>query len=266
MAAGYLLDDQLVLIGPPRVVGFGDARFAVREMHRDHANAIIRRSHYSKTFVANSYVHLGVEIDGDRIGVLQFGYAMNPASAGGVVEGTANDEYLELNRMWLDDWASSRSESRAIAYAMRYIRRAWPKVRWVQSFADERCGLFGTVYQAANFDFVGEHVSTFWELDGETFHNILMTTKGPRAGQRGLYLQANRERAQRRELRQFRYLYFMAPRFRRGLKLPVLPYPKATRPSDEPAPRGCEPGVTPGGRSNLIVEPGSKVVRMAGSG
>lgn len=230
MPASYLLDDQLMLMGAPRVCGFGDDAFQVREIHRDQANALIRRNHYSHSIVNNSYVHLGVFIAGELYGVLQFGYAMNPASGANIVAGTPNDGYLELNRMWLDDWAPKNSESRAISYAIRYIRRAWSKVRWIQSFADERCGLNGTVYQACNFVYAGEHTSTFWEIDGEYFHKILLTTTTRKAGQRGAWAKANADRARPHELRQFRYLFFMAPRFAKGLQLPLQPYPKATRP------------------------------------
>lgn len=246
----YILDDQMALFGARRVRGFGTEAFRVEEIHRDRANAIVRRHHYSKRVVANSYVHLGVFLGRELYGVLQFGYAMNPASGAGVVEGTPNDGYLELNRMWLDDFAPPNSESRAIGHAIRYIRRAWPKVRWIQSFADERCGLNGKVYQACNFGFFGEHTSIFWDLDGETFHNIAATTTGPKGGARARWLRDNLHRAERRELRQFRYLFFMAPRFRRRLRLTEQPYPCATRPSDEPGSTRCEPSATLGGRSN----------------
>ncbi|MBJ7446872.1 MAG: hypothetical protein JHC81_04995 [Brevundimonas sp.] len=248
-APAYLID-QLALFGAAPVIGFGSPEFQVREIHRDRANAIIRRHHYSHKIVNNAYVHLGVFIDGDCYGVLQFGYAMNPASAGSVVEATGNDEYLELNRMWLDDFAPRNSESRAVSYAIRYIRRAWPKVRWIQSFADERCGLNGTVYQACNFDFAGGHVSTFWELDGEMFHNIAATTTGEKGGPRSRWLRDNLHRATRHDLRQFRYLFFLKPRFRKGLRLTLQPYPKAIRPGDAPATSGCEPSSTLGDRSN----------------
>jgi hypothetical protein len=38
-----------------------------------------------------------------------------------------------------------------ISYAVRYIRSKFNKIKWIQSFADERCGGFGIVYQGANF-------------------------------------------------------------------------------------------------------------------
>ncbi len=100
-----------------------------------------------------------------------------------------------------------------------------PQVRWIQSFADERCGRWGVVYQAANFLYVGFHHSTFYRLDGEWFHKILATSKRA-GGVRGAYLRANLDRAEKRIFRQFRYVYFIRPGARRHLRLPVRPYPK----------------------------------------
>jgi hypothetical protein len=50
------------------------------------------------------------------------------------------------------------------------------------------------------------------------------------------------------------YLYFMAPRFAKGVKLKERPFPKplyAARPLDEQGSPLCEAGATPAGRSNL---------------
>jgi hypothetical protein len=255
MSAAYILGDQSEMFGAVRAVGFGGDDFRVEEIYRDRANAIIVRNHYSGKFVNNSYVHLGVFIADELMGVLQFGYAMNPASGSSVVSDTANDEYLELNRMWMDDFAPHCGESRAISYAIKYIRRAYPKVRWIQSFADERCGLNGKVYQAANFGFYGHHVSVFWEADGEYFHNIVATTETSKAGNKALKRwQAVKHRAIRHELRQFRYLFFMAPRFARKCRLERKPFP-AVGPEDAPETIGCEGGATPPDRSNLPAKP-----------
>lgn len=223
---GYILGRQEEMFGASEVVGFGCNAFCVREIPRQQANAIVKRNHYSHKVVNNSYVHLGVFVSGELLGVLQFGYAMNPSSGSSVVDGTENNEYLELNRMWLDDFAPHCSESRAISYAIKYVRRAYPKVRWVQSFADERCGLNGKVYQAANFGFYGSHVSVFWEADGEYFHNIVATTESSKAGNLALQRwKVVKDRAIRHELRQFRYLFFMAPRFAKKCRYKRLPFP-----------------------------------------
>lgn len=225
MAKGFILSAQDSLFGQPDVIGFGDDSFFVREIDRDRANAIIKANHYSGKFYSATYIHLGLFIDGEIYGVLQFGYAMNPASMGGVVEGTEIDEYLELNRMWLDDFAPHCSESRALSYAIKFIRRKYPKIKWIQSFADERCGKFGAVYQASGFRYFGEHQAVFWELDGVVYHNSLMT-RDPNLSKSAAVLQDGKGRAVSSSLRQFRYLYFMQPRFAKGVKLREQPFPK----------------------------------------
>lgn len=222
--SGFFYSDQARIWGERSVIGFGDDSFLVREMDRKKANEIVRSNHYSRVVYAGSYIHLGVYAP-TLLGVLQFGVAMNPASQASVVADTKPEEYLELNRMWLSDKLPRNSESRAIAAAFKYIRRAWPSVAWVQSFADERCRRFGVVYQACNFLYCGEHDSVFWEIDGEWFHNSLMS-RDPSLTPKAAYVQANKERAVAHTLRQFRYLYFLKASFRARLLLKVLPYPK----------------------------------------
>jgi len=210
-------------------IGYGNNTFSVQEIPRRAAVEMIRANHYSRTVVNNSTLHLGVFIDGGWFGTLQFGYLKNPRTMERIVAGTAIDEYLELNRMWLDDAAVRNSESRAISHAIRYIKAARPRVKWIQSFADERCGRWGVVYQAANFLYCGHHTSNFYELDGETYHAQQMTVRDPKylgKGTRARHLQENRHRATKQACKQFRYLYFIDRRVRPNLRFPVLPYPK----------------------------------------
>jgi hypothetical protein len=222
---GYIYDDQGALFGSPDVIGFGSSDWNVKEIERNLANEIIVKNHYSGNFYKATYIHLGVFIDGELLGVLQYGYAMNPASCSSVVAGTERDEYLELNRMWLDDKAARNSESRAISYSFKYIKGRYPKIKWVQSFADERCGGFGLVYQACSFGFYGEHKSLFWTLDGEVFHNSLMT-RNPELSKSAKKLQENKERATSEELRQFRYIRFINKRYKGKCLLDEKPYLK----------------------------------------
>lgn len=225
MHKDLIYDNQQTLFGAREIIGFGSDDWHVKEIDRKLANDLIVKNHYSKKFYNATYIHLGVFICGELLGVLQYGYAMNPASCGSVVEGTQMDEYLELNRMWLDDKAERNSESKAISYSLRYIRSKFPKIKWIQSFADERCGCFGIVYQAASFSFYGEHVSTFWTVDGEVYHNSLMT-RDPKLSKSAKLLQDNKERATSEELRQFRYIKFIDKRWKKKCLLKEQPYPK----------------------------------------
>jgi hypothetical protein len=150
---------------------------------------------------------------------------MNPASCGSVVKDTAMDEYLELNRMWLDDIAPRNSESMSIAYSIRYIRSKFPKINWIQSFADERCGCFGIVYQSANFEYYGEHNALFWTIDNEIYHNSLMT-RNPKLSKSAAFIQQNKDRATSEVLRQFRYIYWINQKSKKNVLLKRMPYPK----------------------------------------
>ncbi len=213
------------IYGHGGVAGFGARDFHVAQVPSRLARQVIIEHHYSGRVVQNSYVHLGVFREGVMEGVLQFGYSMNPAHADKVVAGATSKTHLELNRMWLADAAPRNSESRALSHAMKYLRQAMPHVEWVQSFADERCGCLGVVYQAANFLYLGSHRTAFYELDGQIYHPMLMTAHG-KNGRRGPYLLANRHRATRHSLRQFRYIFFLRKAARRRLKMRVRPYPK----------------------------------------
>ena len=231
MEKGLIYDNQLSLFGKPEIIGYSNGNLEVREIERERANAIIIKNHYSHKVYNASYIHLGVFVDNNLVGVLQYGSAMNPASGNSVVEGTQIENFLELNRMWIDDSAGNTSESQAISCSIRYIKHRYPKVKWIQSFADERCGCYGIVYQACSFAYYGEHINIFWELDGEYYHNINMTIA--KDSQRYInnvggarFLQENKERATMHELRQFRYIKFIDKSWKKRCRLKEMPYPK----------------------------------------
>lgn len=227
MKKQYIYSTQNSLWGDAECLGFGSEEFYVKEIDRKLANDLIVKNHYSGKFYNGTYIHLGIFVNEEIKGVLQYGYAMNPASCGSVVTGTQKDEYLELNRMWIADNVGEYPESRAISCSIKYIKRKYPKIKWIQSFADERCGGFGIVYQACSFSYFGEHKSDFWELDGETFHNSIKTSE--KAGKRGYNLlndPANKERVKKYSLRQFRYIKFLDQREKKKCTLKEQLYPK----------------------------------------
>lgn len=214
-----------------QITGYGCDELYVAVIDCWLARLVISSKHYSHRFVNNTYLHLGVFAGRDRlVGVLQFGYALNPASGRNVVIGTGNREYMELNRMWVHDSQPHNTESRIISYALRYIKHAYPAVKWIQSFADERCGRAGVVYQASNFECIGTHLSTFYELDGEFYHAICMNTV-TRGGKRSEVLHANRHRAIAHQFKQYRYIRFLDKRARallnsKKFRVQALPKPE----------------------------------------
>ena len=225
MKKQYIFNKQSTIWGESECIGFGTDKFYVKEIDRNLANKIIKQNHYSKKIYNGTYIHLGVFHNNVLKGVLQYGYAMNPASCGSVVKGTEIKEYLELNRMWIDDNCIEYAESQAISYSIKYIKRKYKKIKWIQSFADERCGGFGIVYQACSFDYYGEHNSVFWTLDGEIYHNSLMT-RNPKLSKSAAFIQANKKKATSQTLRQFRYIKFLFNNQKKNCLLKQKPYPK----------------------------------------
>lgn len=206
---GYIFSDQIPMFGHKDIIGYGTDNFYVKEIERDLAYDIIIKNHYSKKgdSIAHNRINLGVFIGNKLLGVLQYGYAMNPASCDSIVKGTKTSDYLELNRMWLsDNIGVNYPESKAISYSVKYIKGKLKKIRWIQSFADERCGGLGIVYQASNFRYYGLHISTFWEIDGEVYHNSIITNGKRKAKSK---LESKLKEAKKMELRQFRYIYFI---------------------------------------------------------
>ncbi len=126
-------------------------RIVVKPIGSADARRIIKALHYSGKVVNNSCVHLGVFLDGRCGGAMQFGPSLDKRKMIGLVEGTLWNEFVELNRMAFADWLPRNSESRAIGYAMKWLRATYPWLKWVVSFADAtQCG-DGTIYRASGF-------------------------------------------------------------------------------------------------------------------
>jgi hypothetical protein len=223
----YIYKNQSSLWGEPECIGFGTDEFYVKEIDKKLSKNIIIKNHYSKKVCndATTHIHLGVYYNNILKGVLQYGYAMNPQSMSSVVAGTKLNEYKELNRMWIDDNCKKYAESQAVSYSIKYIKKKYKNVKWIQTFADERCGGFGIVYQACSFDFYGEHTSIFWEFEGEIYHNSIITNNS-RNKKRELEKRGFSKKAIKKTLRQFRYIKFIDKRAKKNCLLKEKPYLK----------------------------------------
>lgn len=145
----------------------------VKPISAADANRIVKALHYSGKVVQNSQLHLGVFLNGRCGGAMQFGPSLDKRKIQGLVRGTLWNEFIELNRMAFADWLPRNSESRCIGYAMRWIRKTYPHIKWVVSFADgTQCG-DGTIYRASGFVLTGiKENDQIWEApSGETFND-----------------------------------------------------------------------------------------------
>ena len=137
---------------------------------------------------------------------------MNPNSSKNIVKKSTSNCCLELNRMWIDDNCIKYAESQAISYSIKYIKRKFKKIKWIQSFADERCGGFGIVYQACSFNYYGEHLSEFYILDNIYYHSTYFTNTSGKSASKSKKAKLIRKKineCKKVKLRQFRYIKFL---------------------------------------------------------
>ena len=200
------------------------------------AAALVKRVHYSGKIVQNSQLHLGVFLNGRLEGAMQFGPSLDKRKIQGLVENTGWNGFLELNRMAFSEALPRNSESRAIGIAMRLIRKAYPHIEWIVSFADgAQCG-DGTIYRASGFVLTGirENKSIWIFPDGEAVADMGIKTGYEWQRKKfGKVLLANEALKEAKRLGakpipgfQLRYLYFINPEARQRLTVPILPFSK----------------------------------------
>lgn len=215
-----------------------------------NANALVKRVHYSGKVVQNSQLHFGVFLGGRLEGVMQFGPSLDKRKIQGLVKNTLWNGFIELNRMAFSDRLPRNSESRAIGIAMRLIRKHYPHIEWVISFADgTQCG-DGTIYRASGFVLTGIKVNTqVWAApDGSTHSRTALTdnhspgsklraqavisrttvTKGGNNFATGAASMKAYEAAGFKPLKgfQLRYVYFISPKAKERLTVQIIPFSK----------------------------------------
>lgn len=217
------------------------------------ANEIIKALHYSGNVVNNSQLHLGVFLDGKCGGAMQFGPSLDKRKMLGIVEGTLWNEFIELNRMAFADWLPRNGESRCIGYAMRWIKKTYPHIKWVVSFSDgTQCG-DGTIYRASGFVLTGiKENNQIWAAPTvERYSRTSLTDGRSKKQQQEARIVASRTSltkskhitdtgaASMKKFQaagwkplagfQLRYIYFLDPTARKRLTVPVLPFSEIQR-------------------------------------
>jgi hypothetical protein len=195
----------------------------VKPISAKDANRIVKSCHYSGKVVPNSQLHFGVFLDGKCGGAMQFGPSMRKDLIQPLVHDTKWNGFIELNRMAVADWLPRNSESRAISVAMRLIRKSYPHIEWVISFADgTQCG-DGTIYRASGFALTGIKKNTemvIHPVTGEIMATMAAYHKGHAA---------EISKWQRMDGFMFRYIYFLNPEAKSRLTVPILPFTEIKR-------------------------------------
>lgn len=198
----------------------------IKPISANDANRIVKSIHYSGKVTQNSQVHLGVFIGDVCGGAMQFGPSIDKRKTMGLVENTGWNNFIELNRMAFADWLPRNSESRALGWAMKWMRKTYPHIEWVISFADAtQCG-DGTIYRASGFVLTGIKTNkTIVKMpDGSIVANKTLANHP-------VHNEAYWRKRGARPLPgyQLRYVFFLNPQARERLTVPVLPFDEIRR-------------------------------------
>lgn len=194
---------------------------------RDSAD-LVRRVHYSGKVVQNSQLHLGVFLDGRLEVAMQFGPSLDKRKIQGLVRDTGWNDFIELNRMAFSDRFPRNSESRALAIAFKMIRKHYPHIEWVISFADgTQCG-DGTIYRAAGFVLtdVRKNKDIILSCDGKITHTLAQKTGKERLEHMAKTNGASKYVGVPLSGFQLRYIYFINRESRDRLTVPIIPFSK----------------------------------------
>jgi hypothetical protein len=195
-------------------------KILLKPIGASEANAFVKKHHYSGKVVPNSQIHLGVFYFGKLEGVMQFGPSLAKKNSIGLVANTDWNGFIELNRMAFTDTLPKNSESRAIAIALKMIKKHAPSIEWVISFADgTQCG-DGTIYRASGFVLTDIKVNTQLRIDpltGEPKHAMTAFHNGRKD---------EFSKWEKIPGFQLRYIYFLNKDARTRLTVPELPFSK----------------------------------------
>lgn len=222
----------------------GAKDITVRPISSGDARAIVARYHYSGKIVNNSQLHFGVFMDGRCEGAMSFGPPLDKRKVIGLVRDTKWNGFLELNRMAFSDRLPRNSESRALAIAFRAIRKQYPHVEWIISFADGTQSGDGAIYRATGFALTGYSKGSMWLLpedlvklnDGPVAHRLKVQDKSNPLSYHILGKTRGKNMSMEGYARtfggsvmpgyQFRYVFFLNAVARERLTVPVLDYRK----------------------------------------
>lgn len=195
--------------------------------------------HYAKAVPVNT---LGYNVYNDKnewCGVVVFGTGANNFIA--KPYGLSQGEVLELVRVALN--GKQEQTSKAVAIALKLLRKDCPMCKLVVSYADCDQNHYGTIYQATNWIYTGDSLvnttDASWVVNGKRYHGrIISDWVKAKGGLHGLtrkeflqkYFDKNAYEYVTKGKR--KYLYPMNEQIRQQILPLAKPYPKKEKDSD----------------------------------
>lgn len=205
----------------------------MKVINEETAVEYISTYHYSRTTTSPT-IAFGHYYKEHLINVILYRSPIGRMMAQQVMEDGDSENTWELIRMVSYEPKPKNLESYCIGNTLRYIKKFYPNIKIIISYADNSMGHMGYVYQASNFYYYGQsRIVDEWYIDGVRIHsrtvaNQYGTTSIPQLKK----MLGDRFQVKVIEETKSRYFYIIAQNKKEKkeilskIKVETLPYPK----------------------------------------
>lgn len=236
---------------------FDPSKIVIREIDQKTAAEMIIRYHYSHKWslykVAYGVFYLTDKdqkfLEGKEellIGCMVFGQPVGRSAAESISSLIKITEVFELTRLFIKDGYGSNIESYSLTKALSLLKRDFPNIKAIITYADGEQGHKGTIYQACGFYYQGNSALALMpnfsiSLVGPPYKWIHSRTVSSTYGSHNvehIKKKIGRTFWRKKESTKHRYISFLCNKLMKkkilsALKHPFLPYPKSAHHEDE---------------------------------
>ncbi len=236
---------------------FDSSKIIIRKINNSAAKEIIETYHYSHTFslcrIAYGIFYITEKnskfFDSKEellIGCIVYSQPVGRLAAESISNLINIKEVFELTRLFIHDGFGKNIESYCISETLKMVKKDFPKLKAIISYADGEQGHKGTIYQASNFYYQGNSSLALMpnfsiSLKGPPYEWIHSRTVSSTYGSHNvehIKKRVGHTFWRKKESTKHRYVYLLGSKTEKkkilkNLKHPFLPYPKGNNYKDE---------------------------------
>jgi len=147
-------------------------QFTLTEITKNEAGLFIQLHHYSPVMPRLTKHYLGCFLDGRLVGVITLGWGTQPLQTiRKLFPSLTTKDYFEIGKMCMHPDMPRNSESQMLSETVEWIRKHYPELSFLYTWADGIVGKAGYVYQSANFLYGGFiWTDVYMSENGEKIH------------------------------------------------------------------------------------------------
>lgn len=235
---------------------FNPEKLVIRPIDKSVAEELIVKNHYSHKwslcqvaygifFVTDEECKFVEGKEEKLIGCMVFGQPVGRSAAESVSELIKVTEVFELTRLFIHDGYGKNIESYCLSRALKYIKRDFPRIKAIITYADGGVGHRGIIYQACGFNYQGNsalalmpNYSVSLVKPYKWLHSRTVSSTYGSHNVEHLKRKINHTFWRKKESSKHRYVCFLCNKVEKkkilkNLKHPFLPYPKDSHYQDE---------------------------------